>query len=89
MALQKDIEDDRFGSLVTGAYLKLAYLRWSDADMKVMATVSIFATAEAKAERKECISNIEIDVTDLFPNIQAQLYARIKNDPQFIDAIDV
>ena len=89
MALQKDIIDDRFGSLVAGAYIKLAYFRWSDADGAAVATFSVFATSSAKDEGKEVVSNIEIDVTGEFPSIQAQLYAKIKSLPEFSDAVDV
>lgn len=89
MALQQDVQDERFGNVIKDSYQKLAYFRWSDADSKVMATMSVFATPTARGEGKECITNIEVDVTDLFPDLQKKLYDRIKTDPRFVDAVDV
>lgn len=89
MAISQDTIDERFGYLVPNAYIKLAYFRWSDADMKAMATFSIFATSTAMAEGKEVITNIEIDVTNQFLDIQPLLYAEIKKLPEYSDAVDV
>jgi len=89
VALQKDIIDDLHGMAVSGAYLKFSFLRWSSADNKVMATVSVFATSTSEADEKRAISSIELDITDMFPGIQAQVYARIKADPRLSDAIDI
>ena len=89
MALQQDITDSRFGYLAKNAYIKFAYLRWSDVDKRTVATFSIFASKEALESGKEVIENIEIDVTGSFPNIQSQIYAKIKSMPDFASAIDV
>lgn len=89
MALSQDTPDDRFGYTVVGAYIKLAHFRWSDADMRAVATFSVFATPEARSEGKEVITNIEVDVTDQFLSIQPQLYAEIKKLPEYASALDV
>lgn len=89
MAFKKDITDERFGTLVSGAYIKLAHFRWSDADQRAVATFSVFATKEAQESGKEVVSNIEIDVTLDFSDLQQRLYMLAKTKSEFEGAIDI
>jgi len=89
MALMIDATDEIRGGTHSDAYHKLAYLRWSDVDNKVMAVLSVFSTATAEAEGKEVISSVELDVTDLFPDIQEKVYGRIKRMNSYTSALDV
>lgn len=89
MAIGKDVLDSRFGSTISGAYIKFCYLRWSDVDNMAMATFSVWATDTAEAEGLEAINTFEIDVTSSFPNIQPLMYAEIKKLPDYANAIDL
>ncbi len=88
MAFKKDITDTRFGNTFSGAYIKLAYFRWSDADNKAVATFSVFSSSESKNDGKEAVENIEINVTDEFADLQEKLYNKAKLMPEFSGAID-
>ena len=57
--------------------------------MKAIATFSIFASAEAMVEGKEVVTNEDVDVTHLFPDIQSMIYAEGKKTPKFKDSKDV
>ncbi len=89
MALKKDMKEPRFGFIVPEAYLKLAYFRWSSVDNKCMATISVWKDLESEDKEEEVISNIEIDVTDMFPEMAKKLYNRIKKEAEFKSAMDV
>ena len=89
MAIKKTIIDERFGSEFAGAYIKLAYLRWSDVDNKTIGNFSVWSTPTAEAEGKECIEIIEVDLTHLYPKIQEDAYKEIKKLPKYVDAEDV
>jgi len=89
MALKKDMKEPRFGFIVPDAYLKLAYFRWSSIDNKCVATVSMWQDSGAEDREGEVVSNIEIDVTDMFPEMAKKLYNRIKKEAEFKSAMDV
>ena len=89
MALKKDTPSERLGGTFPDAYIRLAYVRWSDVDMKVIATFSVWASPTAREDGKEALGNIDVDVTDEFPDVQARTYTKAKFDPQLLDAIDV
>jgi len=89
MALEDNVVDDIRGGTYQNAYHKLAQVAWSDINKQVIATFSVFATPTAEAEGKEVVSSIQVDVTDLFPDIQKKIYEKAKLDPAFNDPKDV
>lgn len=89
MAFEQDIIEERFGSFMPGAYVKLCYISWSDQDKRLMATFSIWASPTAEAEGKEAISVKPYDITSLFPELQGDIYKHLKKNPDFAGSKDV
>lgn len=90
MAIQQDIMGSRFGTLVPNAYIKFAYMSWSDANMKMTAVYSVWSSEQAKIDGLEVIDTIEVDMPGhMFANIQAEAYREIKALPRFTNAVDV
>ena len=89
MAIKQDIIESKFGLNVPNAYIKLAYVSWSDKDKRLIAQFSVWTSATAEADGKEVIEHIPIDVTNLLPQLQALAYAEIKKLSKYNTAINV
>lgn len=89
MAIQKEITEARFNMTVPDAYLKLAYLAWNDIEKRFVATFSTWSSPTAEAEGKECISLFQVDVTELYADLQADVYNLAKTKPELSGGIDV
>ena len=89
MAISKDVINKRFGTTVSGAYIKFCYLGWASVTNTAVAHFSVWATPTSEAEGKESIELIEVDVTHLFSKIQTDMYAEIKKLPEYKNALNV
>lgn len=79
MALKTNIISDRFGISYPNAYIKLVQVFWSDQTQKTIATYSVWADQNAYVNKKEIVDTVNVDVSNMFPTIQQDIYNSNKN----------